>query len=170
MSRKTIPKKSSQTKHAWVKLVVGGLIILTCIALFMRFYIEPRQEAANFAKLKQDFLTLQTEFNKIDQGWKYREGCRGTGSNRLYATSCNLEIYHSHDPNDIHPIGDYARKFIYNNKFLMENHANDYYRLRSTSFADAVCSFQPGMQENIEFYSLYCIANAKEFHFKRTDL
>ena len=74
-------------------LILGCITLFVCIwFIFSNKHSDLQQEAEGFAKLKSDFLTLQSEFNKIDPGWKYSEGCTGSGGvfDRDKATDCTL--------------------------------------------------------------------------------
>lgn len=72
------------------------LFILLLVACFMKDYNPGLQrEAEGFTNLKKDFLELQKEFNSIDSGWTYQEGCRGKGGvyNDDEASSCRFILY-----------------------------------------------------------------------------
>ncbi|MBP7775151.1 MAG: hypothetical protein KA069_00975 [Candidatus Saccharimonas sp.] len=74
-------------------LIVSILALLGY--LFKDGYNSPLQrEAVGFTGLKQDFLALQQEFNKVDTGWVYGEGCTGSGGvfDRDKATDCSMAI------------------------------------------------------------------------------
>lgn len=119
--------------------------------------------------MKQDVLALQQEFNKVDPGWGYGEGCTGSGYNRLYATDCTLGIINNIGSANIRSL-DYYASLIEKNRFKIKSHTDNIYFLDSTSFSNSKCAFQSGKQEESKYYSLRCHADAREFYFKRTDL
>ena len=90
---KKIQKKQVKTAKLPGLIALLVLSILLLVAYFMKDYNPGLQkEAEGFTKLKQDFLDLQKEFNKVDTGWTYHEGCRGKGGvyNDDEASSCRL--------------------------------------------------------------------------------
>ncbi|MFZ1812375.1 MAG: hypothetical protein WAU02_02495 [Candidatus Saccharimonadales bacterium] len=92
-----VSKKVIKTNKFGIKriiVVLVGVFVIYAAGYTIMQQLALRQEADGFAKLKQDFLALQTEFNKIDPGWEYSEGCRGKGGvyNDNQPSSCSLVL------------------------------------------------------------------------------
>lgn len=75
--------KKSINKALYKKKIflIFGVSVFAIFILFLSYssyqlYLD-RIDSAKFFNLKQDMQTLQTEFNKIDSGWTYSEGCDG---------------------------------------------------------------------------------------------
>lgn len=68
-----------KTNNKKLTLQILALIILTGVLLLLVYpyysrYLD-RQDETKFLSLRQDMKDLQKEFNKVDSGWVYSEGC-----------------------------------------------------------------------------------------------
>lgn len=80
MSKKQ--KNSAKTKKPWLKygvLTLLGLVVVGVVAFWGYQNYQDKVDADRFATLQADFKKLQVEFNKIDPGWEYSEGCTAGG-------------------------------------------------------------------------------------------
>ena len=132
-----------------------------------------QEESEGFSKLKADLQALQGEFNKVDDGWKYSEGCVGKGGvfDRDKATSCSLGIT-SQAKDDI-TINDYLKIAMNSKKFTLKNSGNEiatFYSLSSSSYRASKCALE-AVKTNIgkTYLSLGCFNTASKFYFPRTD-
>lgn len=93
--KKPSPKKSPQYKPKLPRIayhILGLLLILASI--WLADIITGLIEKQKFMSLKQDMLSLQAEFNKIDQGWEYVEACNAQGGKFRsdLASSCGVYL------------------------------------------------------------------------------
>lgn len=164
-------KKSSQNQtKPGLRPVLIILPILIAVAVFFRYYVEPRQEAAHFAQLKQDVLALQQEFNKVDPGWEYSEGCVGKGGvyeqNTPYYCSIDISRKNTTPPSELSLYVDILAK----QKFTSTSSSKNLFEIKSKEFKNCNCTLQSSQSTGNSYYDFSCSAPAREFYFKRTDL
>lgn len=180
-----VTKKPSKKQSPNSKL--SGLIVLLILSslLLAAFFLKDynpalQQEAEGFTKLKQDFLDLQKEFNKIDQGWVYHEGCVGAGGvfDRDKASECSLSIRNLDKNLDLVRFDFYSswlrnlNDSRYFNSSSIKKIDSTTYSLDSISFPLSSCSLTyivQGTQNVKNGIALACSATAHYFHFPRTD-
>ena len=177
-----VSKKVIKTNKFGIKriiVVLVGILVIYAAGYTIMQQLALRQEADGFAKLKQDFLALQTEFNKIDPGWQYSEGCRGKGGvyERNKASDCSMSIYNPMVSNT-NKIELYL-KVINNTKYFIVGSdkvdTRPSYKIQAKAFPSSNCtitysdSISVGDQISSRFLSFGCISSAHQFYFPRTD-
>ena len=94
-SKKTPQKKSHFTKA--FPILVFAVAIALAGFLGYKWYAHQSMltaEKKSFETLRTDMKSLQAEFNKIDPGWEYSEGCHGNGQEIRYAaSSCQVTLF-----------------------------------------------------------------------------
>ncbi len=170
-------KKTTSTKKrlSGQRYLIWGLALVCVfgIAFFSRQSSVIDAEREGFMKLKQDFLSLQAEFNKIDPGWEYGEGCHGRGG--VYEQSipsyCFNELFLKNKNEE-------SVKTIYqsilNNELFISKFSARYTSLNSDKFVSnsynlSNCSSQLRLNGNTSYINISCSAPASEFYFTRTD-
>ncbi len=119
--------------------------------------------------LKQDILSLQGEFNKIDAGWKYSESCHGKGEkfkeNEVSSCYIQMEIAKKIDPQQYK--GLLNDNFILLNEYHFKNDFNNNHSLslEHKVYKNAVCGMSILLQENKSIIS--CHDSALDFYFPK---
>lgn len=80
----TVAKK----RQPLLYVILAGVIVII-IGSILYVTISNALDRAKFMSLKEDMLALQVEFNKIQPGWEYSDGCRG-----------GQEVFNGDDPNN----------------------------------------------------------------------
>lgn len=128
--------------------------------------------------LKQDMLSLQSEFNKIDTGWKYSEGCHGKGEKfkENQISSCGLGIDTANDSIDKGKILAYRSnleaKFKVTSQSTFTHQGYEYSEIvvKHKNY-DVNCSFliKIPIENNLKKKSLLeCSGSALDFYFPKT--
>lgn len=88
-------KKKISRSRITPKLLLLAITLLMVIVLLYGWSSKTTNEKDNFMRLRADFKSLQAEFNKVDNGWKYDESCRALGGayTSNVPSSCNIRIY-----------------------------------------------------------------------------
>ncbi|MGB3023189.1 MAG: hypothetical protein WBB39_00070 [Candidatus Saccharimonadales bacterium] len=89
-------KKTPSNKQGRLSPTKIIVLIVTAVLVILpvwNWYVH-YQDKQKFMTLKQDMLSLQTEFNKIDSGWTYSESCNSSGEKfkQNQASSCGVEL------------------------------------------------------------------------------
>lgn len=88
-------QQSSQPskKFSPIRLFLFFIVAAILVVLTWNWYVH-YQDKQKFMTLKQDMLSLQTEFNKIDPGWTYSEWCHAKGEKfkENEASSCGITL------------------------------------------------------------------------------
>ncbi|MFZ1812517.1 MAG: hypothetical protein WAU02_03305 [Candidatus Saccharimonadales bacterium] len=161
------------------------LLLILVMVLFLGYFLKDynpklQQEAEGFTKLKQDLVSLQKDFNKVDNGWQYREGCTGSGGvfDRDKATGCAVSISNKdvNKPEDLSKYlamlnNYYPRVFQYLEKKGM---SESYYVFESKSLPESNCSLEIvsdhlGDRDEPRYITFGCSHDAHYFYFPRTD-
>lgn len=175
VTKKPTKKRASNPRlPGLIALLILSSLLLA--AFFLKDYNPAlQQEAEGFTKLKQDFLDLQKEFNKIDQGWVYHEGCVGKGG--VYESdipdSCGMELTKIFD-GQTSTLG--TEKYIDllkpSKRFSYSKDKDSLYIVKSAPLPSAHCALQAieSSRENESRYMTFgCSATTHYFHFPRTD-
>ena len=181
--RKSIAKKSvadsklgTTPRLRWLIIALAISVLALVLYIFKDYSPSLQQEADGFTKLKLDFLALQKEFNRIDKGWEYKEGCVGRGG--VYESdiphSCGFDlILMEYTYSDISLLAkNYTSVLDTSNKFSYKKKTETLFRVSSFSFPNAQCSMQIGSTPKNggkSYLTLGCSATAHYFHFPRTD-
>lgn len=184
LSAKTAVKISTVKVSPRLRLLLIALVVsvlLLVAYLFKGYNPDLQQEADGFTKLKQDFLTLQQEFNKIDIGWVYGDGCTGSGGvfDRDKATDCSIRLT-NRQLNSPEKLRQYL--LMTTNDHLdtfslkpSENGTNQHYSLSTKynmvglSCAIYITADDYNDINDPRYITIACSATAHYFHFPRTD-
>lgn len=170
---------ASRSQFVLLVLMLAFTILLLIGYLLKDYNPALQQEAEGFTKLKQDILDLQKEFNKVDAGWTYHEGCVGAGGvfDRNKATSCSLGIQ-SVKSMDMKKFDEYKKLTISDKgqrRFKTDSEqpadANRFF-LSSDPFPKSQCSISlisADEPSGSKYISIGCSADAHQFYFERTD-
>lgn len=167
-------KVSPRLRQLLIALVVSVLLLVAY--LFKDYNPSLQQEADGFTKLKQDFIALHQEFNKIDNGWEYNEGCVGRGgvyeSDTPHSCGIDLILLDDEHTDTSKMIKKYTSALDYSKRFSYSKKSETILEVRSMSFPNAQCSMQAGTSSqkgNMRYITVGCSATAHYFHFPRTD-
>jgi hypothetical protein len=167
-------KPSSRTGLKILAVIVSTLVLVIVVYVSI-VKIQQRQEAAMFASLKQDFLSLQTEFNKIDPGWKYSEACYGGQEefNRNVTDSCGVYLVNDEYKGNKAAI-EAAESILSDSGFVqtsVNDNSNEFHRVYSTKYdSDIKCSLHFATDNAVySDASFTCLGSAKSFYFKQID-
>lgn len=131
-----------------------------------------KADADRFAALQTDFKKLQTEFNKIDPGWEYSEGCSAphfaSGDGQ---PGCEVALYAS-KPGQINSdksteYTHMATMFIGKASDTESSSQKSLTRDGFTAAGKSYCAISLG-SENAKAYVI-CSSEAQKFYFQRTD-
>lgn len=164
-------KVSRRLRLLLIALIVSVLLLVAY--LFKGYNPDLQQEADGFTKLKQDFLKLQQEFNKVDNGWAYSDGCTGSGGvfDRDKATDCSMSVT-SNNTVDPAKILSYKDLAISNGVFDASSVKQidvKAYSMKSVNFPSSNCVLEIIDENGLEKITLGCSGKAHYFHFPRTD-
>jgi hypothetical protein len=173
MKKKSPSKKTKKPSN----LTIIGAVFVALIAVFLSWNLYVHfQDKQKFMTLKQDMLTLQTEFNKIDPGWMYSEWCHAKGEKfkENEVSSCgislkttrdiNLEKYNVlEDSKNIFVIGptEIIKDDIHNRTF---NNKGVYYK----PLFNCIFSGEKIDAVNTDEVNVSCSSSALEFYFPKT--
>ncbi|MBP7760200.1 hypothetical protein KA093_00180 [Candidatus Saccharibacteria bacterium] len=164
---------ASRSQFVLLVLMLAFTILLLIGYLLKDYNPALQQEAEGFTKLKQDFLDLQKEFNKIDQGWVYGDGCTGSGGvfDRDKATDCAMSITAttSAGPQRLTLYRDTAISKGYFDKNGAKQIDTEAYSMNSRNFPQSNCVIEIITEKDAKKITLGCSAPAHYFHFPRTD-
>lgn len=165
-------KKTAQKKN-WKRYILFGGLALLLLVVFTGYKLYQlhldRTDAFKFMTLQSDFKKLQMEFNKIDPGWEYSEGCSaahftfGDGQ-----PSCEVALKASDGAVE-------EKKSYYLTKASeivgkVENEEVSPIELIRSGFTKAgssYCAISFGSEEFKAY--VRCSSEAREFYFQRTD-
>jgi hypothetical protein len=173
-------KPNKQTN--WKKYILVGVIALIVAAPLLYFgyqkYLD-EVDADRFAALRSDFKKLQTEFNKIDPGWEYSEGCTAGGKLDDFKT-CSAALVNRRVTNQ-RALKDDMK--IYKEQLVTFAVKTDVYSYVSDTKQPAlgiqvkgqdlqdgiICDLDLSGDSKLKNISLYCRDSARKFYFDRTD-
>lgn len=186
--KKTYKKSSKPRQHVTQKRKYA-IILIVCILGAMvifglyRWYEHERmlaQEAETYASLRQDMKNLHQEFNKIDPGWVYHEGCQGMGEvyKRNVPGTCSIELEYKNDA--VRNVRVYAD--IVNSKQDFHNLRSAEYSLNSevdrmykgfgVGYKNLGCSFAVyrGLAGDLPRPKFHCSGESRGFYYARDDI
>lgn len=168
-------KLTTKAKRPWGKYVLVALLLI--IVLLPVTYVGyqkylDKADADRFAKLQSDFKRLQGEFNRIDPGWEYSEGC----SAAHYASGdgqpdCEVAVH----ANNIGKIAQ-EKDSLYLaavESIIGKVSSTDSPSLKSllrdgfTETGHSVCAISLGSADSKAYAR--CSSEAQDFYFTRTD-
>lgn len=172
--------KKNTKKPTRKSLSVLKIVLLASVAIVASLFVynqtQLNNEKNSFMQLRSDFLSLQTEFNKVDPGWTYSESCNGKGGvyNDNEASNCSLTVYSSiKGKASKNKIDEYIQKIneilVPSNgaqlkidgsfvKFKHSTSSNSYYAGCSSNFMD-----------DTSYAFVQCSDSAHQFYFQRAD-
>lgn len=121
--------------------------------------------------LKQDILSLQAEFNKIDPGWEFIEGCKSKGEKfkQNEASSCYVQLeipmkvdIQKYKPilnDNFIPLREYDFKDQYNNNHTLN--------LGHKIYLDVGCGIGASIYEDQDKSFISCHDSALDFYSRR---
>lgn len=173
--------KNSSNKHLLKRTVLGlvTLLLILAVGLYTYNYYSVEQDRRVFLGFSEDMKNLQTEFNKVQNGWTYDEYCEGVGStiDKNSHIACTIELK---NPNDAQPQENHD-KYV---KIIEDSQVFETIRLREPVFYDneyIVSTFAPisipsgkcrlttldYLEDDEQGSALYCIAtDVKGFHYR----
>lgn len=180
---KTNKKSPVKHKRPWGKYILFTLVALALIvpAAYINYQKQlDKVDAERFATLQLDFKKLQVEFNKIDPGWKYKEGCAAGGKLDDFKV-CTVVIQDDVQSNSADTVlSKYSRLMVQidpslslGRKFNTTSDAGSYYVgyvVDNKNVNDGSCelgAIQKG--DSSVSLSLSCSNSARDFYFVRTD-
>jgi len=162
--------KNLTTKQKTLILLSVPLVILGV------WFIPKYLERQKFMTLKQDMLALQTEFNKIDPGWEYNEGCYAKKEKfkEDQPSYCYLSIELDVPPKN--NFEDYRKNALLLSKFhiMRESTFEDQGRtLKDVNMNYLPASINCGLggkstEQSMQNLTLQCTADASDFYFPKT--
>jgi len=171
MKRKYPSKKTKRPSN----LMIIGFIFAALVTIFLSWNQYTHfQDKQKFMTLKQDMLALQAEFNKIDPGWTYSEGCHAKGEKfkENEASSCgislsiskNIEISKYKDL--VSSVGKFEikREYDFEDYGRKDHNLSINYSLNSS----VACSFGLSLQLERQSSGFGCHDSALEFYFPKT--
>lgn len=167
-----------------VILVIMLLAVALVATLVLLQNYNDSKEREMFMSLREDMKTLQIKFNKIHEGWKYNEGCRGKGGDydRNIPSTCFLSISNKDidlSTNGIQIIDGYRAILEQSRKFedfseINTDTLSSEFTMTYAGHESINCSYQQirdvESSENGTLLTLGCIGYASEFYFPRNDL
>ena len=166
-------KQSSQPskKFSPIKLVILFVAGALLIVLAWNWYVH-YQDKQKFMTLKQDMLSLQADFNKIDPGWTYSEWCNAKGEKfkENEASSCGFSIIN----NNAKQLDNYLDKLQYYFKIKEDSsfvdregryQNNRVVRYKNTAFSCEIGSIKNATEEYSNGMS--CTSSALDFYFPK---
>lgn len=181
--KKTVKTKSK--KWQWIVLAALVLLVLAYLGGHRAQQAAEKADADRFAALQTDFKKLQTEFNKIDPGWQYSEGCEAKGdvANPENRILCSVTIENStlsHVTYSIDVATSRYASVTENQIRSMKNIKDSSYRnSKGADYSNRVFSrsgIENGLCEISSTYvapyvttSLTCNDEAQKFYFPKTD-
>ncbi|MGB3009180.1 MAG: hypothetical protein WBB33_02375, partial [Candidatus Saccharimonadales bacterium] len=174
-SKKTPQKKSHFTKA--FPILVFAVAIALAGFLGYKWYAHQSMltaEKKSFETLRTDMKSLQAEFNKIDPGWEYSEGCHGNGQEIRYtASSCFVSVYKSIDPVNTKNIVVQSQFFdeAESSSFIDNNIKYDVQKITYRNDYNFLCDFITSQNENDGKKSMgfNCSRSAHQFYFDDKD-
>jgi len=168
-SKKT---NKSKSRENWKKYAFIGVVGIVLVAVFSyvgyQSYLN-KADADRFAALQSDFKKLQTEFNKIDQGWEYEEDC--VAPHFVFnegQPSCQVEIRNKNriQGKDTEYIRLSQELVGHINDASSQNTATHKSLARKgfDSVGKSYCALELGHESYVR-----CVGESKKFYFLRTD-
>lgn len=158
---------------------IAAVVAIVLVFFAYQKYLD-YADKKRFSELKADMLSLQAEFNKIEPGWEYSEGCTagGTVFDEEAHKGCSIELQ-----NNKGEFGDYSirslsdtfsRYAIEKGYFKSVKDRGEY--IEDGMKHDTVSLEREGITEGRCFidstsYSVHlaCRNDARDFYFKRVD-
>ena len=176
MAKKTTTQPRKK-RHIILKVIVILLVIIAGLIIYTNWNNQrlAQEDRQKFMTLKSDMLQLQTEFNKIDAGWEYSEGCNDKGEvfRHNEASSCHVDLIRNNPVasqeyvNLISSSGDYSNIDRY--EFMDDQVMRMGYSMRYTKHKTVKCGFDgKKSQDKDGLLSFGCSASALEFYFPKT--
>jgi hypothetical protein len=171
MKKKSPSKKTKRPSN----LMIIGSVFAALVVVFVSWswYVH-FQDKQKFMTLKQDMLTLRAEFNKIDPGWTYSEGCHAKGEKfkENEASSCGASLTNI-DSRDLDMYLNIIQKLFtvksnssftdslgrYQNNRVLQYAKTDSINCEIGSIKNADSKFTNGLS---------CSGSALEFYFPKT--
>ena len=175
------PTKPTQRKN-WAKYTIIGVIVVLFVPVFAfvgyQKYLD-KVDAERFSTLQSDFKKLQTEFNKIDPGWEYSEGCTAGGKLDDFKT-CSVSLSNDNMKNDnqLDTVLEAYRKLLpeFDAKIGQRDYINDdglpavNMQLKGRGmFTGVLCDLSTTTRSGVKIMYVYCRDSARNFYFDRTD-
>lgn len=169
-------------KRAGLALII---LLLTSVLVFYSYNLYSiEKDRRLFVGLREDMKSLQEEFNKVQGGWEYDEGCKGGGG--VYDSDipslCFINI--SNNSNGVTPEAKensekYQRTIKDSNLFVNISNPSTYDTYNEVIMQYRIspnikCVFQYSNSSDLTTpkdspLTLSCLGDSKGFHFVRID-
>lgn len=162
---------TKQRKNA--KKIAGTIfaaIATLIVGFFIYDYVVNYLDKQKFMTLKQDILTLQKEFNAIDQGWEYKEWCTSKGGEfeQNVASSCWVNLSNKKISNH----QEYINSSLFKERLKIVNNQDantdqGYKHANYTHFGGVKCkiTYPEAILKEASTFSIMCNDTARDFYY-----